>query len=431
MNQKTLLGLIVIALIVIVAAVAIHHANQPLSETAETSHKLVPDLKAHINDIDKVVFTGAGNKTIATLHRGKDGWTVAEKGGYAADVGKLREFLLKLANATVIENKTSDKARYDAIGVRDVADKDAKGVEVEIDGAGQPIKLIVGAPDSRGSGTFVRRVGDAQSLLVSGRLSAEKNTSDWLNKNLVDIPANRIADVTITRPDGQIVQVDKDAKGDADFTLTDLPKGREAAASYTVNGVATTLADLRLEDVLPAGEAAPAADAIKASYATFDGLVVDVGAWSKDGKDYAQLKASADRERAEKNIAAEQEDAMAKAAAQDKATDANKKDAASKAGAASAGAATKEDKTGAANREPLAVANPAKDKADKLAALDKEAADLNARFDGWTYVLPSYKYSNIDKSMDDLLKPLEAKAKPQKGENHGKAPKKRSKARSH
>ena len=59
--------------------------------------------------------------------------------------------------------------------------------------------------------------------------------------------------------------------------------------------------------------------------------------------------------------------------------------------------------------KPAAVADPAKDRQDKLAALDKEAADLNARVKDWTFVLPPYKYANINKSPDELLKPLEDK----------------------
>ena len=51
-------------------------------------------------------FGGGGNKAFVTLKRANDGWQVAERAGYAADIGKLRGFLLKLADATVIETKT-------------------------------------------------------------------------------------------------------------------------------------------------------------------------------------------------------------------------------------------------------------------------------------------------------------------------------------
>jgi hypothetical protein len=59
--------------------------------------------------------------------------------------------------------------------------------------------------------------------------------------------------------------------------------------------------------------------------------------------------------------------------------------------------------------KPLAVSDAGKDRENRLAALNKEVAELNARFGGWTFVLPAYKYANINKSMEDLLKPLEEK----------------------
>ena len=41
--------------------------------------------------------------------------------------------------------------------------------------------------------------------------------------------------------------------------------------------------------------------------------------------------------------------------------------------------------------------------------LNDEVVALNKTFSGWTFVLPSFKFSSIDKSMDDMLKPLEQK----------------------
>ena len=59
--------------------------------------------------------------------------------------------------------------------------------------------------------------------------------------------------------------------------------------------------------------------------------------------------------------------------------------------------------------KPLAETDPAKDRQNRLADLDKQVAELNARFDGWTFVLPAYKYANFTKPIADLLKPVEAK----------------------
>ncbi|TCO40411.1 DUF4340 domain-containing protein [Dokdonella fugitiva] len=394
MNQKTLIGLGIAAIVAIGAAVALNHSNRPQSGQAEASAYLVPELREHINDVTKVIVTGAEGKVAATLERGANDWTLAEKGGYPADTGKLRAFLLKLAEARRVEQKTSNKEKYALLGVEDVAAKDAKGVQVELDGLARPVVLVVGHSDPRG-GTYVREAGQPESWLVSTSLTIDRNGADWLRKDLADISATRVASVEITHADGGKVSIAKHAESDANYTLADVPKGREAGSEFTINGLATALAGLRFDDVVAAKDATPPEQALKARYTTFDGVVVDLTAWEKDGKSYAQFAASLDAAQADKGIAT----AQAKAKAD--------YDAAS----AAAEAAKKEGKTDEAvpPAKPASVEDPAKDRETRLAALNKDVADLQARFSGWTYVLPAYKYANINKSMSDLLKPLEDK----------------------
>lgn len=393
MNQKTLLGLALAALVALIAAIVLNRANMPRSESgSDAASWLVPALRDHVNDVSKVVVSGAGSKTLATLERGKTGWTLAEKGGYAVDTGKLREFLLTLGDAKLVEQKTSNPEKYATLGVEDVSSKAAKGLQVELDGLANPVKLIVGTTNPRG-GTFVRLVGNAQSWLASGTVNVEKTAADWLKKDLVDIAADRIASVAITHPDGKTVRISKEGQGDANFKLADIPNGREIGSEFTVDGLASTLAALRFDDVLPAKDAAPTATALKAQFATFDGVIIHLVAWEIDGKDEAQFTASLDAEQAAKGIGA----AQAKAKAE------------FESGTAAAAAANKGAGAVEAPIKPLAVTDVAKDHDDRMAALIKEVADLNARFSGWTYVLPPYKYANINKSMDDLLKPLEVK----------------------
>jgi Domain of unknown function (DUF4340) len=423
MNTKTLIGLAVAALAAIVAAIVLNRGNRPQSENGgEQVRYLVPALRDHVNDVSKIIITGADNKPLATLTRSDQGWSVAERSGYAADTGKLREFLLKLSDAKLLEQKTASKDKYSALGVEDVADKDAKGVEVELDGLGDPIKLIVGNTNPR-AGTYVRRAGEAQSWLASGIIAVDKKPESWLRKDLADIPATRIAEVEITHPDGKTVRIAKDAEGDANFKLQDVPKGREPGSDFTIDSIASTLGGLRFDDVLATKEALPADNALKAHYVTFDGLMVDVVAWEKDGKDYAQLTASANIDRATRHITAQQAKAKADHDAE-VAAQAKGKPAAQKG---SAGESAAPPTPAAAPTKPAAIADPDKDREQKLAALDKEVTDLNARFKDWTYLIPAYKFANINKSMDDLLKAPPEKTDGKKAEESKKrSPKKKS-----
>ena len=62
----------------------------------------------------------------------------------------------------------------------------------------------------------------------------------------------------------------------------------------------------------------------------------------------------------------------------------------------------------------MAAVSTAKETAD-------EAQKLTAQLQGWEYELPSYKYDGIFHSLEDLLKPVEAPKKAEKGKGGKKA----------
>jgi hypothetical protein len=394
MKTKTLYILIGAALIAIVIAFAMNRAGAPKVDVADRAQPAVPGLKEHLNDVTGLTFVGAGDKTLFTFRREKDGWVIAEKSNYPVDLTKLREYLLKLSQATVLEEKTSNPKHYAELGVDDVKDASAAGVRIDIAGLAQPTRLIVGNFNGAGGGgTFVRKDGDAQSRLAAGNLTVAKNINDWEKRDLADIAANRIKTVTLTSADGKSWSAVKEQPGDANMNVVDVPKGREVSSDYAANSVGTVLSNLRADDAMPAKDAAPPDKAAKVRYVMFDGLTVDATTWQKDNKDYAQFAASLDTAAANAEI----DRAQAKAKADFDAI---------------AAAKPHDDKAAAAQADapkPLAVTDPAKDRQQKLDALNAEVATLKKMFEGWTFVLPTYKYTDMTKTIDDTLKPLETK----------------------
>ncbi|KAB2900858.1 MAG: DUF4340 domain-containing protein [Dokdonella sp.] len=394
MNNKTLFGLAIAAAVAIVAAMLLNRHDAPRSDLAADQAWLAPALRDHVNDVDRIVLKGAGNNTLATLARGDKGWSLAEKGGYAVDTGKVRELLLKLADARLVEAKTSNADKYAVLGVQDVDAAGAKGTLLELGGLAQPFALVVGDSNPRG-GTYVRRAGESQSWLTSASLMLDKDPVKWLQPELASIAASRIAQVDIRHGDGTRVHIAKQAEGESDFTLADVPKGREAGDAFAINSIAGVLDGLRLEDVQRVGEAPVAANALKARFETFDGMVVVVTAWMHADKHLATLEASLDSARADHAVDA----AQAKAKADyDKAV-------------ADAAAAPKPQEQAANDvpLKPLALTDPAKDREQRLTKLKAEVDALNTRVTGWAFVLPAYKYASLDKPLADLLKPVEAK----------------------
>ena len=420
MNQKTLALLAGAAVIALGAAIAINLSNRPQSDAAEQARPLLPQLHGHVNDVSALTFSSADAHVFATLRRGAGGWTVLEKSGYLADLSKLREFLLKLDQATLLEQKTSNPKRYADLGVDDVKDKDAKGVLVDIAGLAKPTRLIIGNYNGGGGGgTFVRVDGEAQSWLAKGNLTVDKNTADWERRELADIASTRLASVTLTSPDGKLLKVYKQQPGDANFTVADVPKGRETSSEFAANGLGSTLAGLKADDVFPASAMEAPEKVYKADYAAFDGLNVSVLGWEKDGKDYVQLGAKLDTAAANAQI--DRDQARAKADYEAAVQAANKTVAEEKPGSGTQADANAKAASAIEATKPLALSDPARDRQQKLDVLSKEAADLDKAFKGWTFVLPSFKFSEISKGMDDMLKPLEAK-KADATKPAGKAP---------
>jgi hypothetical protein len=388
------------AVVALLLAVWAGSLREP-AQTLGSGEPLVPGLADGLNEVRALKITGAGNLPIASLNRGESGWTVAEKNGHPADVAKIREFLLKLSEATVLEAKTADPNNYARLGVEEVSATEAKGALVEIEGLKAPVRIIVGNYNARGAeGTYVRRADEAHSLLAKGSFAVDKVAANWLVRDIADIPSTRVREVAIGSQ-GKVLRVHKDDAAEANYRVADVPRGREVASEFVANGLASVLSGLRFDDVLPLAGAEPGqARTWNATYAMFDGLVVEVTAWEFDGKDYARFSARVDESAAGAHADAEQAAEKARFE-QGKA----EVEAANKAALASD---PKADQV-PLPEPPLAVSDPAKDREERLAKLRKEAEEFNARTKDWTYVIPAFKFANMNKSLDDMLKPLDPK----------------------
>lgn len=414
MKQKQLLGLGVVAVVLMGLAVYLSESRKP-AEEAPVAGPLAPGLEAGLNEVNQVVVQAAGGETI-TLKRGGAGWGVEEKQGYAADVGKLRELLLNLAQAQRMEAKTAVEASYPVLGVQDVDAEGASNVLLRIAGAGsQELAVILGQNNSRGAGTFVRLQGEAQSWLVDRNLAAEKTASDWLQRDLMDIAANRITGVEVQPPEGGPVRIEANSGGEGDFRVANLPSGREPASAFVSDATAGFLAGLRIDDVRRAEGYAPAEDAqaTTASFRTREGVLVAVKAYTQGAETWASFDVSLDEQAAAERIQGEQaREAMAHEQALKAAQEAATADAAKDADAKTEGESDSAPAEAAATASaaelpepPKAVSDPEADRAERLKAVQDEVARLQRATEGWVFKIPSFKADNLRRGMDAYLKP--------------------------
>jgi hypothetical protein len=246
-------------------------AKRPQSNETLTGKPVLEGLKPVLNDVTEIRIS-KGDATRATLRKRDADWSVLER-EYAADSGKVRKLLLDLSALEVVEEKTSDPASYSRIGVEDVKSPQSGGTLVEAVTPKKVFSLIVGKTGD-GRSSYVRVNGAKASALASPQITAEADPKRWLDHTLLDIPESRVKEVAVMPASGPAYSVTREKKEQSDFTVTNVPKGRELTSPGVANPAAGDLSSFQLDDVRHApADAKPAASA---TFHTFDGLEVKV-----------------------------------------------------------------------------------------------------------------------------------------------------------
>lgn len=278
LSSRSLGALLVAGVAVIAVALWVSSRNPPAG-AAGAGAPVVPGFEQAVNTITQVKLT-KGDGTHTTLERRATDWIVAER-GYPADSSRVRKLLLDLADLRVVEEKTSDPASYPQIGVEDVTSARAGGTRIDLAEPGRTVSLIVGKP-SGGDLSFVRLSGAKQSLLATPQITPETDPRRWLDSTVVELPQDRVKEVAVSPAAGHAYTLTRASAKQADFTVPDLPKGRELSSPSAPDSIAGALASLTLDDVRKTG--GPGTDPAHATFTTFDGLTIDVTG-RKDGDD--------------------------------------------------------------------------------------------------------------------------------------------------
>lgn len=376
MNSKNLGVLSLVALVALGGGVWLASERAGTRVDTETQ-ALYSDLKKSLNDATAVRIHTAGDTQAVEIARKDDAWGVTQRHGYPADEAKLRKLLLGLANAQLREEKTSNPKNYASLGVEDVAEQDATGVRLEVTGVTPTVNLIIGKRGPGLGSQYVRKADEERSWLINVDLDTSSQPEDWLRKSIVDVSADRIQSATIETQGAKPYTAAKSSRADADFAVEPLPKGKELS-SASANNLATALAGLTLSDVKVAGELEDKPDA-RATYRTFDGLIVELEGWSQEDDRFITVSTRYDQALADgfKLPAAQKEDSETGEGGTDD-------------------AATKENDAAQTSAET----KPERNVAD-------EAAELSKALDGWAFEIPSYKYDAIFKELADLLRDKE------------------------
>lgn len=285
MKLKSLLILIIV---IAVGAAAYYLRSNPKQGVTEADSYLIPGLSTKLNDAKKLTILGVGNVLLAAISKSENNWIVENRDGYEADIDTIRAAFKDLAEARLIEIKTSNPENYGKLGVRDITDASAQGVQFSIEGLGEPVNIIAGKKDSnRKNLQYIRRAGEQQSWLINKNLNLNRDVTQWLRKDILDVPPERIKSVKIQHKNGSEVSIENKGAGQYEFMLSNpLPEGKEVSESELYQ-VANALSSLQLRDVVALEKLdKDIENPVTTTFVTYDGLTVTAKSFSVKEETY-------------------------------------------------------------------------------------------------------------------------------------------------
>lgn len=281
MKKPTFLGGLALAALLVFTAVIL---NDRHPGAVDNGTLLLPQLGDALNDVSRVRIQGQADDQV-TLQRVEAGWQVGER-SYPADVGKIRELLINLSEATVLEEKTRNPALYERLGVQDYGTGETDNKQILIwAGDDQIAGLVLGKTASQPRGSYVRLIAGEASALADRVLVASADPTQWLAKALINVSPDDVTRVDVAPAESPDYSLRRE---DDSWSLDALSDGEQAKGANLAR-VGRVLQNLRLEDVLPPDATLPTAGWTQARYALADGSVVTVEAVEQDGRKLARL----------------------------------------------------------------------------------------------------------------------------------------------
>src|SRR5688572_2442934 len=194
-------------------------------------------------------------KATLTVQRKDEGWVIAERADFPADLSKVREFVLKVIGLKVGQSEPlgeKDRARLnlDASGTKvefNGADGKALGVlivgkkyfkrEVENPDKAVPDGRFVGLPDEAGTAFLV---GDPLT-------QATVKTAEWIDRSSFQV--EKVKMLQVRHPDGDAWRIERPADN-ADWRLAGAKPGEKLDVSRA-NAASYSLQLLELADIAP------------------------------------------------------------------------------------------------------------------------------------------------------------------------------------
>lgn len=300
MSPKMVLGLAATTVIAVVAAAVTVLTEPGTGHVEVVGEPAFPALRANPDAVESIVIRTAADEVVLERHD-ETGWRVATAYGYPASSGRVRELVIALADMQLIEAKTADPRRFSRLEVADVAAEDAASRLVRLlDGDDDSlVEVLIGKARNRltgtePAGTYIRRVGEQQSWLASGRIDLPGEGALWLDRQVLDVPAEEVVRIEVEPPDGEAYALRRQDDG---WSLADAPE--KIIEGADPEDLAGALQALAIEAVRPRAEVAWPEAAWRFRFVTAAGLDVSLRLAEIENVAWVEIEASANPDDAE------------------------------------------------------------------------------------------------------------------------------------
>ena len=350
--------LAILAVLVIAAGAAAILVQRDDSGIARSGEKLLPGLLDRLGEVARIESTHAGDEVTLELVDGI--WSVTGRHGYPAEVSEVRGLLVGAADLVRVEPKTARPEHYERLELEDPAGEESRSFGYVLkDAQGETVaSLVVGkrrfvAMAADVDEYFVRLDGDPRVWLVSGKIPRNRRVLDWLRREVTKLDQTRVGRAAVTHSDGTVVRVAKSSPREADFTLEGVPEGYEVEEPFSVHAIGTAVATFTLDDVAPIDEVDFEGEGIEAAAETFDGVRLTARTGALGDRTFVRMGVEFD---------------------------------------------------------PGLVSSETTDSLLDEEAARAEVENLARRWDGWAFEISGYTLKNLQKKVEDMVKPVAKEA---------------------
>ena len=277
MNRRSLLVLSGTAVAAAAAVVALGPGG-PKAPDLGAAPLMFDNLAARLSGAMRIEVK-QHDRNLVLVRQPGDVWVLPDAAGYPVQPGKVRELLVGLTELRLVEPRTANPEMLGRLGLEDPSkDSSTASLLRVLDGTGGSIaELVVGRRRVRTQGdvpesVYVRRPDENQSWLAEGRLPLDADAQLWIERDLANIPRDRVLKVSINRTGELPLELSRKEGPDSRLAVT-MPGQVPALEQTSLDAIAGAFEYLTLTDVQRAAEI-PGKLLGQSRFELTDGLVI-------------------------------------------------------------------------------------------------------------------------------------------------------------